>query len=279
MRFLLIFLWGIMPFADLFASEQQITFNSALSAKWTSNILKGSLSEPSGIVYHPRRKTLFVVSDDGYISEISLKGKILKNKFVDDADMEGIPVDPKTGLLYVAIEGDEIVLEIAPNELTILRTFNIERVYQERMILPEGGNGIESITFVPNADHGEGGTFFVGNQVVSYKVEEKSYIAEIELPLRSKSNLKGKIKNVFLANINDISGMQYLHQTNRIGVISDLQNIYAEISLDGKVIKEFALPGYDQEGITLDEEGNIYLAIDGDGGVLDAVMKIIPYSH
>ena len=57
-------------------------------------------TEPSGIVYHPIRKTLFVVGDEGEITEIQTDGTPL---FIESlpGDLEGITVAPETGLLYV----------------------------------------------------------------------------------------------------------------------------------------------------------------------------------
>ncbi len=274
MRIFLVLIIGLMEVSAPWASELQVNFRVPLSSNGAFEFLESDFEEPSGIVYHPRRRTLFVVSDEGYLAEFALDGEIIRKKYIADEDLEGITVNPETGFLYVAVEGEEKILEVHPQRFKVRRTFSIERTYEGRMIFPEGGNGIESITFVPRKNHGEGGTFFVANQVEEPDGKERSYIAEVELALVSRSDLRGRIKRTFLTNIYDISGMQYIHAKKAIAVISDFQNLYAEMTLDGKILRELSLPGYDQEGITFDGAGNIYFTSDGGGEGYDTVFKI-----
>ena len=68
-----------------------------------------TFEEPSAVVYHPPRKTLFVVGDQGDVAEVDLDGNILNRRAIG-GDLEGITCDPATGKLYVVREGHEIVL-------------------------------------------------------------------------------------------------------------------------------------------------------------------------
>ena len=85
------------------------------------NIDKSGFPEPSGIVFHPTRKTLFVVGDEGDMCEMKTDGTLLSRKHypADTArmDFEGITVNPATGLLYIAVEGAEKIIEIDPADL------------------------------------------------------------------------------------------------------------------------------------------------------------------
>lgn len=276
-RCLSLSLLGLFGFSSLaFAEVGEIRVQQPLAVSWEENILQEALEEPSGIVYHQERGTLFVVSDDGLIAELALDGEVLDSRELVDDDLEGITVDPATGLLYVAIEGKEQVLEVTPGKFKKRRKFDIERKLRGFPIFPKGGNGIESITFVPNADHPMGGTFWVANQRESGDSDEGSWLAEVVLPLNKKKGGKGRIIRAWRFDMLDISGLQYLSESRRLALISDLQNLYLELSLDGQVLREQALPGYDQEGITVDAEGNIYIAVDGDGDGHDAVMRLNP---
>ncbi len=52
--------------------------------------------EPSDICFHPQRKTLFVVSDEGEIAEIEKDGTPVFNLKIP-GDLEGVTVNPQTG--------------------------------------------------------------------------------------------------------------------------------------------------------------------------------------
>ena len=132
--------------------------------EWIGDIDQIGFNEPSGIVYHAGRGTLFAVGDEGDICEIETDGKLIKQTHIRDGDFEGVTYDPATGLLYVVIEGEERILEIRPDDFAVVREFEIERTFEGRMLLEPGGQGVEAITFVPDAGHPQGGTFYIGNQ-------------------------------------------------------------------------------------------------------------------
>ena len=81
--------------------------DTSFPCQWIGNIDQVNFNEPSGIVFHPGREPLFVVGDEGDISEIHTDGTLVKQKRIRHADFEGIACDPSTGLLYIAIEGEE----------------------------------------------------------------------------------------------------------------------------------------------------------------------------
>jgi hypothetical protein len=123
--------------------------------------------EPSGICFHPLRKTLFIVSDEGEIAEIKTDGTPVFNLKIP-GDLEGITVNPQSGLLYIVKEGDDVILEFDPDKKEVRRIFPINREFQgnPNFLQKQKGydQGIESIAFVSNKDHPEGGTFYAGNQ-------------------------------------------------------------------------------------------------------------------
>lgn len=84
----------------------------------------------SGIVYYSPRGSLFAVSDNGQLSEIATDRTLLQQKEIrKKADFEGITYHPTTGMLYVAVEGKEIILEIDPQILTTVREIRIDRMW------------------------------------------------------------------------------------------------------------------------------------------------------
>ncbi len=230
---------------------------------WEGNINKAEIAEPSGITFHQKRKTLFVVDDGGFIYEIRTDGSSIQSKNLQERDLEGVTTNPTTGILYAVVEDNESILEINPETLTIDREFTINRTFEDKTLLIEGGMGVEGIVFVPDSSHKEGGTFWIGNQSDSLKPDdEPSIVCEVVAPLNSS---KAKVSEAFIAkyiqmDFVDISGLSYDAQSDYLMVISDTTNLLVEMKRNGNQFHHYMLPGNDQEGVTLDGLGYMYIA-------------------
>ena len=227
-----------------------------LPCQWKGDIAPEGFIEPSGICWHGQRQTLFVVGDEGDIAEIKPDGKLVKHKQLRAAaDFEGVTHDPATGLLYVAEEEAESILEVHPETLTILREFSLPRSFKGKTLLRAGAEGIEGITFVPDPGFAQGGLFYVANQSYSLSNEQDiSAVFRVELPLRSRQG-KARILGYFSPGVIDLAGLYYDAQTNHILVISDATNTVLTYSLDQQLVSMHALPADYQEGITVDPNG------------------------
>ena len=235
----------------------------ALPYDWAGNICQTPIAEPSGITYHAVRKSIFVVSDEGELHEMRSDGRPVRSQSLNQTDLEGITMNPSTGLLYAVVEGDDAILEISPQTFEITRRFGINRGFEGRELLKKGGMGLEAITFVSDDSHPEGGTFWVGNQSFSLKPNrEPSIVCQVVLPLSSTNPTppEGKIVGFFPLSIIDISGLAYDSSRHCLIVVSDTTNLLVEVTRDGNVLRQHLLPGNDQEGITLDDQGFMYIA-------------------
>ncbi len=231
-------------------------------------------NEPSGIVFHPARKTLFVVGDEGDICEIKKDGTLIRTARVKKADFEGITCDPATGLLYVAIEGKDIIAEVDPVTLEILREFSISRKFEGKTVIKPGGDGIEGITFIPDAKHPEGGLFYAVNQVFDiHRDDDISGIFELSVPLRGKAVLYAKILAYYPIRFESLSGICYDSNTDSFFVLSTVRRVIMQAARDGKLIKVYTdLPVFVPEGITIDDEGHLYITQDI-GGIFKIKLK------
>ena len=236
----------------------------ALPYHWMGNISQAGIAEPSGITYHPMRRSLFVADDSGSIWEIdATDGALVQSKAVNGRDLEGLTVNPVTGMLYAAVEDEEAILEVDPGTLTVRREFKIARGFEGAQLLKKGGMGIEAIVFVPDAKHPEGGTFWVGNQSFSLKPQgEPSVVCEVVVPLRSSQARKaaGTIVGFYRMDFIDISGLAYDERADCLVLISDTTNLLVELKRDGTVLHRYLLPGDEQEGVVLDGLGYLYIA-------------------
>jgi uncharacterized protein YjiK len=225
------------------------------------------LREPSGICYGARSKTLFVVGDEGDLAEIQKDGTPVANYRIG-GDLESIDIVPETGLLYVGVEGEDVILEFDPEKGSVTRRFPISRAFRGnaeflKKQTTSYDNGIESIAFVPDSRHPEGGTFYVGNQW------DPPMIMEVLVPLKSSraEEAEARILRVLPLKMDDPAAMYYDPVTRRLNIVSDADNILIEATLEGKVIKQYAFPGNEQEGVCRDDEGYLYIAQDG-GGII-----------
>lgn len=246
-----------------------------LRYEWLGDIDEEGFREPSGIVFDGTRGTLFVIGDEGDICEMTTDGQMLRQKALRrGADLEGLARVPETGLLYVAVEGDEKILEVDPGTFEVKREFAIPRTFRGTELFKPGGQGIEGICFVPREGHAEGGTFFVANQSFTEEPgEEMSLIAEVELPLRSSPDATNvEIRSWFPVPVIDIAALHYDQATGHILAVSDSANALLELTLDGEAVRVLTLTGDNQEGLTLDDEGLVYIAQDSGG-----IIKIRPH--
>jgi len=236
--------------------------------KWVGDIDKIRFNEPSGICWHTERATLFLVGDEGDICEIKSDGALVKQKTLrPGADFEGITHDPATGLLYLAVEEDEAILEVDPETFEVRREFVLPRQFQGKTLLAAGGEGIEALTFVPDPEHAQGGLFYVGNQAFTLSNEEDiSAVFQVELPLRTARGA-ARIIGYFEPGIIDVSGLHYDPTTGHVLVASDATNLMLEYSSEHELLNVWAFPGDNQEGITVDPDGFIYIAQDT-GGII-----------
>ncbi len=234
-----------------------------LPYNWIGSITKAQIAEPSGITYHPVRRSLFIADDSGSIHEVNLHGTSIQAKGLNELDIEGITINPQTGLLYAAVEDDETIIELEPETLTIQRQFRIGRYFKGELLLKKGGMGIEAIAFVPDTSHPEGGTFWVGNQSFSLKAkDEPSVVCEVVVPLRTQTAAvsDASIINAYKMNFIDISGLAYDPQDDVLVLISDTTNLLVEMNREGTILSKYLLPGDEQEGVTLDGFGYMYIA-------------------
>jgi len=236
--------------------------------------------EPSGIVFSARRGTLFVVDDEGAICELQLDGTLVKKKRINRADLEGLTLDPATGLLYAIEEHTKTILEINPGSFELLRQFQIETT--PGIHLPtekHSSKGIEAITFIPDPGHPSGGTFFIaGKGWRTRHAKSVAAVYEIDVPLHdtAAASRTAYMVRYFEPGISDLSGLHYDNRLQQLLLISDSHDTLMLLTTDGKTRASYPLPGKNQEGITLDSEGYLYLAEDS-GNIIrytfDATIK------
>jgi len=222
--------------------------------------------EPSGIVFSKRRGTLFVVDDEGDICELLTDGTLLQHGHAAKADLEGITINPASGLLYVVDEKSGTIMELDPNRLEVQRRFTIKTAPGYRHPAADKKNrGFEAITFVTNPAHPFGGSFFLANHG---HAADLARIYEVTVPVHSNTSLKQRtdqsvtIIRSFTLGITDLSGLYHDDNSGLLYLISDEHDRLILLTSNGAEQASYTLPGEKQEGITLDAEGYVYIAED-----------------
>ena len=219
------------------------------------------LEEPSGITYHAGRKTLFVVSDEGGIYEVSTTGKLLASGKVG-GDLEGVTSDPASGLVYIVREGHEVIFEIDPGDLSIKRRFTIGRGFGgNEDFLKRGGDGIEGLTFVPVEGHKEGGRFFAVNQ------NDPPVLLELSLPIRSSTErfASARVIEAYKVGSAPLSGVTWDPLGGRLLIVSALWRVAYLVDTEGLYQGSADIPGLMQEGIARLPDGALVIAQDSGG--------------
>jgi len=220
-------------------------------------------AEPSSIVYHPERKSIFIVGDEGDIGEVSLEGKLLRSSHLG-GDLEGITIDPATGLLYVAREGHEIVFEVQPDDFKITRRYTIDRTFEGNPnFLARGGDGIEGITFVPDSQAKEGGRFYAANQY------DPAVLIELAIPIRSS---KEKFENARILSSHPVetaplSDVIWEPRHEAFLVVSALWKKVYVVDAEGRNLRSARIPGLMPEGLAMLPDGRFLISQDT-GGLL-----------
>ena len=87
--------------------------------------------EPSGIVYHPVRKTLFVVCDDGNLAEITDTGSLVNYWSSRYLDREAVTYCPVNGATYLWNNSTKKIEEVdltAADTVTIIRSYDLSKI-------------------------------------------------------------------------------------------------------------------------------------------------------
>jgi len=229
--------------------------------------------EPSGLAWHSRLGTLFVVGDSGNISEITNDGSLLHNWYNGSfLDLEGIAVaNPASNYVYVGEEGNRTIYEFDITSWTLSG-----KSWDLSAWMPDvPGQGLEALTFVPNGDHpytnsSSGGLFYAGHQG-----DGKIYVFDINLSLSGSVNYISTITP--LAGTTDLSGLDYEPSTQILYAIFDSSDLLLEMNASGTVLNSYDMPGSAQEGVAVQSNcpnttTNIFLAED-------ATPQIFKYSN
>lgn len=117
-------------------------------------VINVRVEELSGLCMTKDSTALWAVGDEGSLCKVSFSGAVTP-VLSPGMDMEGVTLDPASGDLYLAIEGDQMVCRVAaPDYQTVDTLFYI----QEALERDFDNSGLEGISFYKDS------LLFVGSQ-------------------------------------------------------------------------------------------------------------------
>lgn len=213
----------------------------------------GADNEPSGLIWHAGRSSLFMVLDSGYLVELNASGHILNQFNGSSIDFEGITIsDADSDKLYLAEENPEQKVY----EFSISSWSLTGKTWLLSGMVVSSNYGLESLAYAGN-------NFYAGSQLNGI-----IYIYPVDLNTSATLNYSGTIET----NTLDLSDLNFQGDQNILYAIYDGSNLLREYTLDGVLLNEFDLPseGNTQEGVALlpnypENNTTIYIAEDSGG--------------
>jgi hypothetical protein len=215
------------------------------------------LFEPSGILWHRRLQRVLVVDDGGQLAMMNSEGENVVTWQLGNADLEGITVaDTESNFVYIGAEQNPIsIQEFSLTEGQVTRVFDLEP-----WLGGYGNEGLEALAFIPNTEDVEGGQFYVG-------IQATGEIFVFSLPILSSftDNAVTFVENFTPENQRlDLSGLCYCLKNDILYGVYDSSNVLVAMQSDGTSLIEWELPGNDQEGFAMGDNGWVYVAEDVD---------------
>lgn len=252
----------VMP---LFAGDAALPFGEGMKAP--EDICPGKVfNEPSSVIFHAERGTLFAVGDEGDLIELKTDGTVLKTATPGHFDFEGITLGPD-GKLYVGVEclydvkgRPSGIFVVDPDTLEVERKIELDPMLDgKRVFAVREDGGMEGLCYVP--EHG----WFAVNQFFP------AHVVELDVPAEGdRATVKRIVADLSLKVI-CASDITYDAASGHLLVISSSfegrKGKVFELDMDGKVLRELEVPGQAQEGLCVDADGNAYVAQDS-GGIL-----------
>ncbi len=219
------------------------------------------IPEPSGVAYHPKRDSLFVVGDEGLLAEVSLDGKVLRTRMLG-GDLEGVTCDVEGGRLYVVREGADEIVELRDEDLSTVRKVGVDRGFDgDKNFLKRGGDGLEGIAYRPPSVPGARGRLFAVNQY------DPPALIELDYPFDDPGARTATIRNAWLVKGAPLSDLFWDAKIDAFVVVSALWRKAYVLGADGRIVRGVPLPGIMQEGLARLPDDS-FLLVQDTGGLL-----------
>lgn len=210
-------------------------------------ILKVPVEELSGLCLNKDQSGLWAVGDEGALCAVSFTGNVTP-VFSSRLDLEGITLNPATGDLLLAVEGDQMVCRLSASDYKTLDTLFYVKEALERDF---DNSGLEGITFYKDS------LLMVGSQE-----DALLWTYRFDGTLVSRISLLGET-----SLIEEIAGLCYDPVKDWLWVTdSDAQRLFIFSAGEFDLVASYAVPFIDNaESICVDRARNcVWVGSDED---------------
>jgi uncharacterized protein YjiK len=220
--------------------------------------------EPSGVVYHPALKHLFVVGDEGVLVELDKSATVVRVQKVK-GNLEDVTVHTPTGNLVILSEEKSELIYYDPVAQTRKARWRLDTAAllgDSAEARSPGGNGFEGLGFREDRGQPGGGVFYLARQIPPHVIVGIAFDPE-----RSPSGpLAPQVVSRWPVSRAELRSAFFEPSLERFLVIS--KKGLTLVGLDGSAEKTMALPGEQPEGVCLDDDGTMWVADDPAGALL-----------
>jgi uncharacterized protein YjiK len=206
------------------------------------------IPEPSDLSLSADGKNLWTVSDkNGCVYLISLEGKVKKKYSLDTEDLEGITVLNDSSLAVVSEKNREVIF---------INNYGKEYFRKKLPFNGADNRGPEGIAFDSKTKN-----------IIIVKEDNPRVIIRYD----AKFN---EINRTGIDFLKDLSGIDFVDQTNEIWLVSDESKSVTKCSSDGELKEKYSIPIKQAEGIAVDYQNKkIYLVSDSEEKLYVVEMK------
>lgn len=222
---------------------EEIGLDSYVSAG-KREVVPGVTANASGMTYCADTKTLFVIVDSpAKIVEFTLKGEKKRDiRLSGFFDPEGI-THMEGNTFAVIQEGRGTISIISIDDKTrLIKHGDAKEIYVANT---RGNVGLEGITYDPKAK-----TFYVVKEKRSKAIYKVTRDGKVSHPWRAERDSLG---------LRDMSGIYFEPGTGHLMILSHESWAVVECTTEGREISRLRVRMSKAEGITMDEEGTLYI--------------------
>jgi len=215
-----------------------------------------AVREPSGVVFVPSAKALYVIGDEGSLARVDLQGNVVAH-FPVKGNLEDVAFHAPSGKLVILNEKKGELLITDPQTGAVGARFTLDVA---ALLGPAAGGkneGFEGLAFRPVPGEPGGGIFYLVHQ------KEPAALLAIAFDPTSAGGVIGSVAKRGLREMpgrDDLTAVTVMPGQERLAVIAHHRILI--MSFDGDEEFDFSIPGTHQEGIAFDADGNLWIAED-----------------
>ncbi len=267
MTLLAVGLVGLAALATVIGTARKVTKAATRGAKIlgaAERFTSLGVKEPSGIAFYPPTGHLFVVGDEGTISELDGEAKVVNTTKIE-AQVEDVTVHTPSGALILVSESRSELILYDPASHQEKKRWPLDLESILGTSITDRNQGFEGLVFRAVPGQPGGGIFYLTHQRAPAMV-----VALVFDPVAAPRRLGADtVVSRWSLSFEDLTAITWSESLGKLLVLADAKDRLLVIRPeDGAVEAEIPIPGQQQEGLAVDASGALWIADDMDKSLL-----------